>query len=118
MTPIISPWIFYVMDVCHSLKCVSLVAVIALTLIIIFDFSLFFDVNPNIFTGIKKMLIVLVVCTTVTILVPDKNTIAYMVVAENVTFERVEQMGVKTDQMIDYIIEKVDKLEKAKEGSR
>ena len=83
MTPVISPWVFYLISVADSL--ITLAIVVAC---ISFAWALFY------LTDMKKPPVLAVVLTVLSVLTsfltPSSDTITKMIIAQNVTYERVE----------------------------
>ena len=83
MTPIISPWVFYVIGVADTLK------IILAFVSIIIAVWIFVEALDSVKPG-GKILTALAVFTALAIFVPTSKTVEKMVVAQNVTYERVE----------------------------
>ena len=149
MTPIISPWIFYLMSVCGKAGCFLLVFTIIFFALSVIRFTtktiiedenvryhdFFYDAHGNKLTSeesanrasivnnerqkakkerlnsAKKLAVAGLVFMTLFIIVPSKDTITYMVVAQNVTYENIDKAKISADKLVDYIIDKVDKLD-------
>lgn len=108
MTPIINPLVFYAIDLVNVLKTVALLGIFG---IIIIWFVMFVeeegDFRPKIF---QKALITFLIL--VEIFVPSTSTITKMLVAQNVTYERMEIVGETVQDIYDDIISIVDNDEK------
>lgn len=99
MTPVISPWVFYLMSVCGGIN-------VVLTTLLVFGViaTLFFLVSGFVETEdghneeqskkdykrAKRFGIITAILVTLDILIPPTDTITKMIVAQNVTYERVE----------------------------
>lgn len=102
MTPIISPWVFYFMPICDGLGFICLlvgvaclIGTIAVTVGYVFeDNSRYRDEDTiNICKKFKKALIpITAVLLILGTFIPSERTITKMLVAQNVTYERVEQV--------------------------
>lgn len=100
MTPVISPWVFYWMPICGDIKffCylvgfVSLIAVGIAICCIVGESTAYSpdDDFVNAWKGIfKKFFPIAIAFIMVGILTPNEKTITKMIVAKNVTCERVE----------------------------
>lgn len=100
MTPVISPWIFYIMPICENvgfmcalLGCCGVIASILVCIFIITEeTSRYGDENTmKTLKGVRKWLITLtVVFLFFGAFIPSETTITKMIVAQNVTYERVE----------------------------
>lgn len=103
MTPVISPiwfWLFGVSDElkfwCILVAAVATIGVIA-CIIAIFAMSLdggyYEDELVKVKALLKKVTLVLVPMALLSITIPDKATLTKMLIAQNVTYERVEAVG-------------------------
>ena len=100
MTPVINPLWFYLMSVADDVDFVASVVVVVTTigLTIYFFYSLAnaYDVEDfidNLKPIRKPFAIVVVLITLVGIITPSSETITKMIIAQNVTYERVEVVG-------------------------
>ena len=148
MTPIISPWVFYLMEVATKLNffilaCVFIFLAIAgyhwlnksrveETYYSDYDFThdrwgeKLTDQESNLrrieilnakkkakidrCSMVKRFLIAGCVSVVVFTFIPSEKTITCMIVAQNLTYENVDKMSTSADKLVDYIINKVDKL--------
>lgn len=100
MTPVINPWIFYLMPLCDNLAffsaLVGIVALIGYTGVVIGHIVAANDGysdedSMKQFVAIEKLLKpVVIVSLLLAFLVPSEKTITKMLIAQNVTYERVE----------------------------
>lgn len=100
MTPIINPWVFYFIGVADSI--VRVVTVLAVISVVVFAvaalFSLImlgeYEVDDDGFKIVssitKKAAVLAAIFFTLSAFVPHENTITKMLIARNVTYERVE----------------------------
>ena len=97
MTPVISPWVFYFMYVADNIVFASttvfFVGVIGGLIGLIFTVIISYDEDE--FKARAKQLLkvalpVIVVSCLMTSFVPNEQTVTKMIVAQNVTYERVE----------------------------
>lgn len=90
MTPVINPWVFYVVSVVDKLKWFAILAIIcALIVLGVYAVSCSIeceDINKKM---VKFGLKLVGICAAVVIILPGSTTITKMLVAENVTYERV-----------------------------
>lgn len=63
----------------------------------------------------KRFVIATIVFTIIAAAVPSSNTVQEMAVASVVTYENVEAVKGESTELIDYIIDSVDKLNDSKE---
>ena len=82
MTPVINPWIFYLMSVVDTLKFGAII--VAVVLAMLMPMWLVESDHP------KKFCVLLAVTVALGIFVPSEKTVTKMVLAQNVTYERVE----------------------------
>lgn len=83
MTPVISPWVFYLVDVSTDLTTVAFLA--GLVAIAWAANSWIERGKPN-----KKSVVLAIMCALLFIFTPSESTITKMLIAQNVTYERVE----------------------------
>ena len=93
--PVINPMVFYLMSVTESLKDFLLFAgiglcVLAIALSFLFD-GLSNDEFKTVFSWSKRAAVIGVAILVIRIFIPGVETIEKMVIAQNVTYERVEQ---------------------------
>ena len=102
MTPVINPWVFYFMSVADGLGVAALIAAIllglgwaALTIAkIAFIVTDDYDEEEKITAKLINPLgIAFAIALIITIFTPTSKTITKMLVAQNVTYERVEAAG-------------------------
>lgn len=111
---IVNPIWFYIMSISTGLKLI----LIAITIIFgVITIRVFFNIREDLCEpkDIKKPLTLLVLFGVLTVLVPSENTIQKCLVANLVTYENVEAAKGEATELIDYIIDSVDKLNDSKE---
>jgi hypothetical protein len=98
MTPVISPWVFYLMPVCENVSFICFFLTISALIAIAFlavgcwvkmDYG-DDDSTKRLWGVIKKMVPFVVIFALLACLIPNEETITKMIVAQNVTVERVE----------------------------
>ena len=100
MTPVISPWVFYIISIVDGLK-MTVTLGIACAIVVIVTVGAFafyeFQCEEEVTDKCKKLIkiakhftVALAVFIMFCIFIPDSNTITKMIVAQNVTYERVE----------------------------
>lgn len=101
MTPVINPWIFYIMPVCENVSNIAflLATIIGIALIFLIV-GYFCDLDWNREDDaelkkrvIKKLIPFLIIALLLTCLIPTEETITKMIIAQNVTFERVDMVS-------------------------
>lgn len=107
MTPVINPWIFYLMSVVDNIGCVACIALgVCLFVLGGYFIWLFIDcfesINKQLLT---KLVIAVVALSVVCSLMPNSNTITKMLVAQNVTYERVEKATDTVQSVYEDIME-------------
>ena len=90
MTPIISPWIFYAIDICNNIKVAGFVLGVVILIVAFCSIPLLIEGEIK-FSSVKKFAKIIVpIFIVFTVLVPSKDTLIKMLIAQNVTYERVE----------------------------
>lgn len=97
MTPVINPWIFYIMPVCENVSIVfwrlSVVGIIALGasgLIWLMCTDYDSELREKAIWAMKKIIPILLVVSLIACFIPSEETITKMLIAQNVTYERVD----------------------------
>lgn len=102
MTPIINPWVFYLIRVADSI--VGTATVLLIISVIFFAVAGFFalimlgeydsddDEFKTVLKCVKKAALFAVLCLALSTFVPTEKTITKMLIAQNVTYERVEEV--------------------------
>ena len=100
MTPVINPWIFYATSIADELKIMTIigiicaiVAIVTVSILALCEFEDQAEVTDKCKKFIKiakRSAVILAIFITFCIFIPDSNTITKMIIAQNVTYERVE----------------------------
>ena len=110
MTPIINPWLFYLVDVISNLKimcCVFPLAILGgILLWIVCDEDASEEKLNRLF---KKWFIAAIVFLAFTLFLPSKKTCYQMMVSSQVTEENIKSAEDVIKDSVDYIFEKIDK---------
>lgn len=115
MTPIINPWIFYAIDICNNIKVAGFVLGIVILIISFCSIPLLIEGEIK-FSLVKKFAKIIVpIFIVCTVLVPSKDTLIKMLIAQNVTYERVEIASETVQDVYDDIISLVDNSKNEKE---
>lgn len=119
MTPVISPWVLYVLPVADTVWFVSgLLTVIGVAVVIGLTYTIYEEktgYRPNedrvkLLEKLKKKVTVLtIVLATLAVFVPSEETLTKMIIAQNVTYERVEVATDTVKTVYDDIMELFDK---------
>ena len=115
--PIISPWIIYWFSVYVNFKDIvefcfivaSMIGIPATIFYIISHFGNEDEEDLRIRKICKKLIITLIVLTSLNMFAPPKEIALSMIVAQNVTPQRVEQTLELTDEAINYVGDKGEK---------
>lgn len=118
MTPIISPWVFYLMGVSTPVKVITgMIMTTTGILWIIFFFlakekAVEYGEETNDYKKLskiaKQILTTFLLITVIFIAIPTESTLTKMIVAQNVTYERVEMVGETVKDVYEDIISLVD----------
>lgn len=128
MKPIISPWWIYLIDLFDNLKGLLGVALFllggaAVALLIIWFFSsLDYEQDEGPIVACKKYLkksvIWLCVSGLLFTVIPSKDTMYTMIVLDNVTTDNIQTIGKTGKDVVDYIIDQIDKVVNDKEENK
>ena len=118
--PIISPWIFYLIELLSYIDSVLDVLVFIImaaliTLIISHFCNIYYqddDESKLVKKWLKKGVIGLIIVVLFAGIIPSKKTIYQMLAANYVTYENVETASDIIKDSVDYIFEKLDEEEK------
>lgn len=116
MTPIINPWLFYLVDVIGNFKsaCFVLILLIvigfgAITLIEIGEAADELELDEaKVIKNLKKMAIVVVLLMTFNMLLPSKKTCYQMMIASQITDNNIQKAEDVIKNSVDYIFEKIN----------
>jgi len=113
MTPIINPWIFYVIDICNNIKNILslIIPIFCIGTIGLFVGWIIIGCGNNenlnrkgYIKVIKTSVIILCTSFLFSIFIPSKETIEKMIIAQNVTYERMEIVGETVKNVYDDIM--------------
>ena len=117
--PIVNPIWFYLADFADELNffafIFAFVCGIAATLCFISTYSEYDEERAFFYKLCRRFVIATIVFTIITVAVPSSNAVKEMAVASVVTYENVETVKGEATDLIDYIIDSVDKLNDNKE---
>lgn len=112
MTPVISPWVFYLMPTASKVQVLALVVAIVLliawaicSLIGLFELDLDNEMSAKAMGAAKKLIAPIIVATLVYIVTPSSTTVTKMIIAQNVTYERVETVTDTVETVYNDIME-------------
>lgn len=111
--PIVSPWIFYLIDTISNLSATLMLIIFVSAGIAVTAW--FISLIEDEETTIKKWtrrtytsLIVCIISLIVTVFIPSQETMYQMLVANYVTYDNVETATDAIKDSVDYIFEKLD----------
>lgn len=110
MTPVVNPWFFYWMDVADTLcffaglGAIIFSCVAVANLLCSVDYGSFLSKNMSRFVWAATL-----VCLLLVLFVPGKKTMTQMVVAQNVTYERVEATADTVKEVYEDILSLFEK---------
>lgn len=113
MKPIINPWLFYLTDVLSGIKWLLVVFfALALFLYLLAFCFYFLDMSklPDWFN--LKITMFLVIPIIIGLLIPTENTVYKMLIASYATPNNIEYVKETGKDLVDYIIEKANELER------
>ena len=128
MTPIINPWIFYIFSVIDKIQVIN---ILSLAILGFFLFACFICLSDELSSSykskddkrnvmqfykktIKYPLIIFILNLFLLLLVPGKETLTKMLLANVITYENVDAGVDTTREMIDYIFDKIDGIDEEK----
>lgn len=113
MKPMINPWLFYLTDVLCNLKFVFVIFFsVSLLLYLLIGFVTASDIGekPEWFT--RKNAILLIIPIIIGLLIPEEKTVYKMLIASYTTPNNIEYVKETGKDLVDYIIEKANELER------
>lgn len=118
--PIISPWIFYWIEVIDEMKtCFGImgsVISVTLVLLIIFsmndDFDYFVEHKEEVQRAKKMAAIFLALAIPLNCILPTRATMYKMLAASYMTQENIENVGESIDKIADKLVEKINQVKK------
>lgn len=127
-TPIINPWIIYLISLCHNLKFISIIAIcITVVAVVIIGLSWAFDeddycdeedakaIRQYYMKWIKIPAIVLICSLVFGIVLPTEKTCYTMLVTSQLTEENIHNVGNNAKEVVDYIFEKIEEVQSTDE---
>lgn len=110
MTPIVSPLIIYLIGIIGNIQGALFFAggIVFLALVFLIVTGLEGE-DEKLLKKAKLSTILLLIITFIFTIIPDKTTIISMIVAKNVTYERVEKVAYKSQEYVKYLIEYLEK---------
>lgn len=111
--PVINPIWFYLISVCDTIKLIAIVVTVISLAIAVTCFAMSIDYDEPLRRDVmKKLFITGVIAMVVVIFCPSQTTLEKMLIAQNVTYERIEQA---TDVVSNVYEDIMDLFEKDEE---
>ena len=115
MTPIINPWMFYLVDFLDELKMLCILAVPLLLFVIVIITIMIDDLKPNkekelkSYRRTRKIVILFSISILIVIpFIPSKETCYKMMVASQITDNNIQKAEDTIKNSVDYIFEKIN----------
>lgn len=116
MTPIINPWLFYLVNVIDNLKsaCFAIILIIvisfgAITLVELGEGADELELNEaKVIKNLKKMAIAVVLLMAFDMFLPSKETCYQMMIASQITDNNIQKAEDTIKESVDYIFEKIN----------
>ena len=126
MTYIINPMVFYWIGLFDNISDISFVilagGVITLGILIICHLAMMVDneyktreSQGRMEKFIKNTVIIVAISASITVLTPSESTMYKMLIASQVTVENIDLAKTGVTDLVDYIVEKVDEMQKEDE---
>lgn len=117
MKPIISPWLFYFADICSTISTLFIVLFVISLGLVAFAGCLTYDCFDNDeHAKAIKFLKISILCAVITGLIgvfcPKSETVYKMIIASQITEDNLNKGKESAKELVDYIIEKVDEMNK------
>ena len=112
MNPIISPWLIYFAELADSINTTFLFVVWIAFIIMAFAFIPYMDnkKDETLKQCLKKSFIWFCISIAIVVITPSKDTVYTMVVLDNVTTDSIQAIGKTGKDMVDYIVDQIDKV--------
>ena len=124
MTPIISPWFFYLLSVSTGIKMLLggiAVVFIGAAVFKLIDADSYLHESEGMKSALKRVkefFIAAIVFAILTILVPDGKTCVQMLIADNITYERLEVVGETVEDVYKDILDFANKMVENRDVSK
>ena len=107
MEPIISPWIFYYIDIIDKVY-VAIQPLIFIILVLIIMITTNLNEYDTALKWRKRLCVVLAILCAAYIFIPSKTTIYQMIAASYITPTNLEKVG-NVNKLIDTVVEEINK---------
>lgn len=110
MNQIISPWIFYLIDISENIEICLDFVLTALFFITVIRFFINFDLKDDPIYKRKNKRYIIAMCITLatTAIIPSKETMYTMLVSNYVTYDNIEKASDVIKDSVDYIFDKLE----------
>ena len=125
-TPIISPWIFWLIDIGATIKSIAFVSTIFICIAFTITVAIYFatmdeyskEEHRNAIKFMRATCLAMLVAGSVCIMVPSQQTCYQMLVASYVTPANINKAGETADVLLDKLCDKIvnmsDKMDRKK----
>lgn len=120
MKPIISPWLIYLINLFDDLKLLLIITLILLACITVGILLIWFLCIIDCYEDdnfiikckkyLKKSIVWLFINSLLFITIPSKDTMYTMLVLDNVTSDNIQAIGKTGKDVVDYIVNQIDKI--------
>ncbi len=120
MTPVISPWAFYAISMADRLNVFFLILTFVLVCVVLgfliwkvsdLDYMPTDSIQALCDKVLKKTILPTIFVIILTLIIPSSSTITKMIIAQNVTYERVEQATNTVESVYNDIMELFEESE-------
>lgn len=111
---IIRPWLLYLINFLENLSGILAFSffMIGIVVVCLGIFAILTDECESLYTRLikwlKRFLILFFILGAVIVLIPSKNTMYSMLIADQVTYENVDKLGDSTKDTEDYIFDRIE----------
>lgn len=116
MSPIISPWFFYLISTASELKSFAIILTVPLGMLLFISIIIYMTINVTpedsvrIKTLIKKTFSIVCIGIMLCIFVPSEKVCYQMMAASVVTSDNLEHLEEKSVDIVDYIVKSVNEM--------
>lgn len=127
-TPIINPWVIYLINLCDNMKTLSIIAIcITVAAVVLIGGALVFEehdccdeedtkaIRQYYMKWIKIPAIILICSLVFGIVLPTEKTCYTMLVTSQLTEENIHNVGDNAKEVVDYIFEKIEEVQSTDE---
>lgn len=127
-TPIINPWVIYLINLCDNMKTLSIIAIcITVAAVVLIGGALVFEehdccdeqdakaIRQYYMKWIKIPAIVLICSLVFNLVLPTEKTCYTMLVSSQLTEENIHNIGDNAKEVVDYIFEKIQEVQSTDE---